>query len=200
MKLNYFVGIDPGQTGGIGILDGAGKFIAAHRWNLKEPIYIYDNILMMMKGLRVKTYIEDINLPQTGAGIDNQFSGSGNLLVNFGIWQGWLMAVGLEYELIAPATWQAAAGLFKWKKRLEQSEFGGAPVDSPLTLARRLWPTAPLEFQADDGKAVGLHLAALALQDHHNGIDRGQVRARAQEKIKRKRKEQKALRSLIEAI
>ena len=199
MKLNYFCGIDPGQTGGIGILDGAGKFVAAHRWNLKDPIYIYDNILLMMKGLRVKTYIEDINIPQTGAGIDNQFSGSGNLLVNYGIWQGWLMAVGLAYEPIAPATWQAVFGLFRWKKRLEQTQFGGPPVDSPLTLARRLWPSAPLEFQADDGKAVGLFLAALARQDHHNGIDRGEVRARAQAKVKRKKQEQKALRKLADA-
>ena len=198
--MNYFIGIDPGQTGGIGILDSAGKFVTAHRWNLKEPIYIYDNILLMMKGLRVIAYLEDINLPQTGPGIDNRFSRADNLMVNFGIWQGWLMAAGLAYELIAPATWQAAAGLFRWKKRLEQSEFGGAPVDSPLTLARRLWPSAPLEFQADDGKAVGLHLAALALQDHHNGIDRGEVRARAQDKIKRKKREKQALRKLTAAI
>jgi len=187
------MGIDPGQTGGIGILDSAGQFVAAHRWNLKNPIYIYENILLMMKGLRVKTYLEDINLPQTGAGIDNQFSRAGNLMVNFGIWQGWLMAAGLEFDLIAPATWQAVAGLFKWKKRLEQSEFGGPAVDSPLTLARRLWPAAPLEFQADDGKAVGLILADLARRDHLQGIDRGEVRARARDKAKRKKKMKKAM-------
>jgi hypothetical protein len=200
MIINYFIGIDPGQTGGVGIIDSAGKFVAAHRWNLKNPIYIYDNILLRMKGLRVKAYLEDINIPITGAGIDNRFSASSNLWVNFGIWQGWLMAAGLAYDLISPATWQAAAGLFQWKKKIMEASFGGPRIDSPLTLARRLWPSAPLEFQADDGKAVGLHLAALALQDHHNGIDRGEVRARAQEKAKRKKKEKKALRELTEAI
>ena len=38
MKINYFLGIDRGQTGGIGILDGAGRFVAAHRWNIREPV------------------------------------------------------------------------------------------------------------------------------------------------------------------
>jgi hypothetical protein len=195
--VNYFCGIDPGQTGGIGILDGAGKFVAAHRWNLKSPIYLYENVLSMMKGLKVQVYIEDVNLPQTGVGLENKFCGSGNLLINVGIWHGWLMAVGLPFEPIAPITWQAAFGLHRWKKKLEQARFGGAPVDSPLTLARRLWPTAPLEFALDDGKAVGLILADLARQDHLKGIDRGQLRTQARAKAKIRKKAKKSQGNII---
>jgi hypothetical protein len=198
MEINYYLGIDPGQTGGIGIIDGIGRFVAAHRWNIRDPIYIYDNVLLMMQGLQVRVYIEDVNLPQTGTGIDNQYSRAGNLMVNYGIWQGWLMAAGLPYQLIAPATWQAAFGLSRWKKRLlEESQFGGAPVDSPLTLARKLWPTAPLEFKLDDGKAVGLLLSGLARQDHLQGIDRGELRARAHEKAKIRKKAKKSQGNII---
>ena len=196
--MRYFSGIDPGQTGGIGIINDQGGFVAAHRWDKRDPKRLYE-LLYYIKDSVLKVYIENVNLPQTGAGLENKFCGSGNLLVNVGIWQGFLIALGIGFDEIAPQTWQSVCGLFRWKKRLEQSQFGGPAVDSPLTLARRLWPAAPLEYQADDGKAVGLHLAALALQDHHNGIDRGQVRARAQAKVKRKKKEKRALRKLADA-
>ncbi len=32
----YFVGIDPGVTGGIGILNDAGEVVGAHRWQVKK--------------------------------------------------------------------------------------------------------------------------------------------------------------------
>ena len=197
--MRYFAGIDPGQTGGIGILNEQGKFVTAHRWDKRDPKRLYET-LYYIKDIVLRVYIENVNLPQTGAGLENKFCGSGNLLVNVGIWQGFLIALDIPFDEIAPATWQAAFGLFQWKKKLEKAAWQeSAAVQSPLTLARKLWPGAPLEFQADDGKAVGLFLAGLARQDHHNGIDRGEVRARAQAKVKRKKKEKRALRKLADA-
>ena len=88
--MRCFAGIDPGQTGGIGIVDQAGKFVSAHRWDKKNPrnlfAYIYN-----IKNMIVSVYIENINLPTTGKGLDGAgaWAGSGNLLINCGIWQGW---------------------------------------------------------------------------------------------------------------
>jgi len=84
-----------------------------------------------------------------------------------GIWQGFLIALELPVTLIPPQTWQAAHALYHWQARLKEDP----SIFTPLTYARRLWPDAPLEFQADDGQAVGLLLAALAVSDDLRGID-----------------------------
>ena len=181
-----FCGIDPGQTGGIGIVDRRGQFVGAHRWNAKSPRDIYI-ILYNIRDRVINVYIENVNLPTTGTGIDNQFSATGNLLINTGIWHGWLIALCLDYCEVAPATWQAAHGLFQWKRKLSEARAPGSLVPhSPLSLARSQWPQAPLEFKADDGKAVGLLLADLARRDNRAGIDRAVMQQQARTKTKAK--------------
>ena len=182
-----FAGIDPGELkGGIGIIDYEGKFILAERWNRKDPRATY-NILYKYKDMIEVIYIEDVNLPQTG-NVANQFSGSSNLMVNFGIWQGMCLALDIKPVLVHPNTWQAAFNLHHWQAA--QKKNSAAP--GPLDRARQLWPVAPLQFKMDDGKAVGLLLADFARRDHLQGIDRRIIRAQAQEKAKVKKKAKKA--------
>jgi hypothetical protein len=38
------------------------------------------------------------------------------------------------------------------------------------SMVRSLWPAAPLAYQADDGKVVGLLLAEVTRRDHQFGI------------------------------
>lgn len=45
MDRKLFGGIDPGQYGGIGILDQAGQFVEAHRWDLKRPADLFSILL-----------------------------------------------------------------------------------------------------------------------------------------------------------
>ncbi len=191
-----FLGIDPGQTGGLGIIDQAGRFYVACRWDKKFPINIY-NRLVLCKSMIFMVYIENVNLPTTGAGLDGAgaWAGSGNLLINSGIWQGWLMALDLPFCQIAPATWLAAQGLHHWKKKLDHNP--ASP--SPLILARSRWPGAPLEYQADDGKAVGLLLADLARMDAQGGIDRRAMQAKTQEKKITKRRQARQNRKISQA-
>jgi hypothetical protein len=109
------------------------------------------------------------------------------------------MALGLQVVQIPPATWQAAHGLFRWQSRLKK--FPDDPtIFSPLVYARRLFPAAPLEFQADDGQAVGLLLAALAYSDAFRGIDRTALQVVAQEKKKRVRREARKLAKAARAL
>ena len=187
MDKRLYAGIDPGQTGGLGIVDSSGQFVAAHRWDKKEPRNIY-NILREYRENIENIYLENINLPTGGAGIDNRFCATGNLLINTGIWQGWLIALDLPVISIAPITWQAAVGLNRWKSKLKDNPSGL----TPLILARSQWPQAPLEHKADDGKAVGLLLADLAQRDARAGIDRRVIQAQAQEKAKVKKKAKRA--------
>ena len=88
---------------------------------------------------------------------------------------------------MAPATWQAAHGLYRWQKKKDKIP----GQHSPLSLAREKWPEAPLEFKADDGKAAGLLLADLARIDHEKGINREAERQLRQQKAKIKRQNQK---------
>ena len=183
--MQLFIGIDPGQTGGMGVLDQAGHLVTAVRWDQKDPAQIYHRLELMREQVS-RVYLEEVNLPQTGAGLNFQHTPQA-LLVNQGIWLGWLIALSLPVALIPPQTWQAATGLHRWKSNLIKNPTG----PTPLNLARRSWPTAPLEFQADDGRAVGLLLADLARRDHWLGIDRRELQKAAHDKKITKRRAEK---------
>jgi len=177
----YHCGIDPGATGGIGIIDSRGQFVAAHRWDRKNPARLY-SIILLLKGMVDKIYIELIQtFPQKDVGFITRNQAT---LVNYGIWQGMLYAAGVPFVTISPITWQAATGLRSWQAKQKLNP--AAP--SPLSLARQLWPAAPLPYLADDGKAVGLLLADLARRDSLAGIDRAAIQAQAQAHTKAKAK------------
>lgn len=183
--MTFFVGIDPGLTGGIGIIDRAGGFIAAHRWNKKAPARLFDLILSIRGEIDNYIYLELVQtFPQMASGFQNLNQG---LLVNLGIWQGFLMAARVEFELISPRLWQNAHNLTAWQKK----QAAGLPQPSPLDLARLIWPAAPLEFLADDGKAVALLLADLSRRDFLAGLDRRPARVARQLKEKARRQKRR---------
>jgi len=185
----YHCGIDPGATGGIGIIDSRGQFVAAHRWDRKNPARLY-KIILLLYGVVDDIYIEMINAhPAEGIGhVINNLA----LVDNLGIWKGFCYAAGIPFTLIHPATWQTATGLRSWQAKQKLNP--GSP--SPLSLARQLWPAAPLPYLADDGKAVALLLADLARRDHLAGYDRGAIQARAHAQVK---KEKAQLRKALKA-
>jgi|WetSurMetagenome_2_1015567.scaffolds.fasta_scaffold336752_1 hypothetical protein len=178
----YHVGIDPGASGGIGIIDGRGQFVAAHRWQAKRPALLYE-ILLSIRGEihNSQVYLERIQAhPGEGVGhVVNNMS----LVENYGIWQGFILAAALVPVLVHPITWQNAHGLARWQSI--QKITPTAP--GPLQVARLRWPGAPLEFQADDGKAVALLLAALSVKDRQAGIDRSALNASREIKAKAQR-------------
>ncbi len=192
-----FVGIDPGvnksEPGALGILDSQGGFLGSWRWNHRDPLYLY-NKLLLFKELIGGVYLEMVRVfPKEEKGFITQ---NQSLLVNSGIWQGWLITLGLSYLQIDPNTWQAAQKLLSWRKRHEKDP----RQHTPLTLARVRWPAAPLEFKADGGKAVALLLADLALKDHREGVDRSVIQQAAAEKKKKKQQSQRAARKAGKAF
>ena len=188
----YHCGIDPGATGGIGIIDSRGQFVAAHRWNQKDPARLY-SILILCKGIIDRVYLELINV-HPGEGIGHVVNNM-SLVQNWGIWQGFLYAAGIPFILVHPHTWQAATGLRSWQAK--QKINPAAP--SPLSMARQLWPAAPLPCLADDGKAVGLILADLSRRDSLAGFDRGAAQAQTQAKAKAKKAQVRKARKQLKA-
>ena len=148
-------GIDPGQTGGLGLIDHQGKYLGAWRWDKKDPASLYRTLFLHQSRLKL-VLIEAVGIfPGKGAGFAQTMQ---PLILNAGVWRGWLMALDIAWGELHPAAWLSRHGLHRWKKKLETDP----NQITPIKLARRLWPDAPLLYQADDGKAVGLLLADLA--------------------------------------
>jgi hypothetical protein len=191
--MRWFLGIDPGQIGGLGVIDAQGGFVGAWRWDSKAPINIYNRLILCRDMVNI-VYLELIQtFPQESVGFITR---NQSTLINFGQWQGMLIAAGLPFVTISPLTWQAATGLRSWQAR--QKIDPRAP--SPLSLARQLWPTAPLPRLADDGKAVALILADLARRDSLAGIDRAALHAQAQAKAKAKKAQLRKARKIAQGV
>jgi len=190
--MDYFVGIDPGEYGGMGIVDGQGQYVAALRWDRHRPVTMFERLVMIRDQVKL-VYLEKIAaFPGEGLGhVVNTIP----LSVNWGIWQGFLLVAGLTWVEISPPMWQAAWKLTKWVKAIKANGHG----PTPLSKARERWPDAPLEFQADDGKAVGLLLAALARWDYGRTFDRAAALEHQAAKIKAAKKQARAVRKAAKA-
>jgi hypothetical protein len=187
----YYVGIDPGANGGLGIVRLDGSLVHCSRCPA-VPAQAYQRLLLARDDIAA-VYLEAVHAhaPQGLAHVVQ----TSPLLVNFGFWQGLLFALGLAPVLIHPHSWQREYGLHNWSRRRAQ----GLQVPTPLEEARRLWPDAPLQFKADDGKGVALLLAGLAARDARLGVDRAamieanQAQAqRAKSRARQRRKAEKA--------
>jgi hypothetical protein len=185
----FFCGVDPGASGGIAVIDRAGQFVAAHRWDSKAPARLYQ-LLLTIRGEIYNNciYLERIQA-HPGEGVGHVVNNMATV-ENYGIWQGFILAAGLLPVLVHPKVWQKAYGLTAWQAR--QKIDPSAP--GPLQLARRLWPGAPLPCLADDGKAVALLLADLARRDSIKGIDRAALNLANEVKAKAARKKARAAR------
>jgi hypothetical protein len=171
----------------MGIVDSQGRYVNAFRWDQKNPRKIWTLLLDLSDKLSL-IYLEDVNLPRKPGKIEEKYSASGGLAVNFGIWQGFLIALNIPYVLVHPSSWQAVFGIYRWKQRKAKNDM----VLSPLELARNHFPDAPLKFEADSGIAVGLLLAKLAAHDALRGRDRGAEREVRQEVMKQRKKATRA--------
>ncbi len=183
--IKWFCGIDPGQGGALGILGEHGEFIAAHRWRARDPRRLYD-VLTLAKDSLSLVYLEAVRVfPREEKGFITQNQG---LLVNSGMWQGYLTALGLPFVMVDPATWQTAQGLFRWQQKLKKD--AGSPTI--LTQAAARWPGAPFNTRPDDGVAAALLIAELALKDQVRGIDRESLQLAISEKKKVKKRKERA--------
>jgi hypothetical protein len=188
--VKYFVGIDPGETGGLGIVDDHGQYVAALRWDRRRPVTMFERLVMIAPDTRL-VYLEKIAaFPGEGLGHVVQTL---PLSVNWGIWKGFLIAAGLTWVEVSPPMWQSAWKLTKWAKLLRE----GKPTATPLSTARERWPGAPLEFQADDGKAVALLLAGLARWDHSRTFDRAAALEHQADKVKEVKRRARAVKKAI---
>lgn len=190
--MKYFVGIDPGITGGLGIVDQDGGYVAALRWDKRRPVTMFER-LMMVRDQVALVYLEKI-AAFPGEGLGHVVS-TLPLSVNWGIWQGFLIAAGMTWVEISPPAWQAAWKLTKWAKLLRENK----PTSTPLIRARERYPEASLDYQADDGKAVALLLAGMARWDYSRTFDRAAALQAQAAKIKATKKQARAVKKALKS-
>lgn len=140
-----YLGIDPGQTGGVALIDDA----TAQAWRYPGDI---PEAAILLRRLHVANTIRLACIEKVGAMPRQGVSSTFKFGANYGAWQGILCALGIPFVTVTPAQWQKAmldAGTGETKAR-------------SLSMARRLFPMVDLSAKADDGKADALHLARWA--------------------------------------
>jgi len=150
-----YLGVDPGQTGGWGLLDQSGAYVAADRWRDGHTTYL---ALASYAPRVALCHLEHINFfPRLSKGLLIQAQ---TLLISAGRWHQILDILQIPYRLVHPQTWQAAYGLYHWRRR--RAKLGNPKSGYNLTpwdLAARFWPEAGIKGQGQSGPAVGLLLA-----------------------------------------
>jgi len=69
---------------------------------------------------------------------------------NFGMWQGLLAGLGIEYELVSPNIWMSSYNMPKKEKKSDKPA---------LPIARNMFPGAPLKLKKHHGRADALLIA-----------------------------------------
>ena len=151
-RKRVYLGIDPGQKGGIAIIHADGT---AQAWrypgDIPEAAALLNRIVGAWGMVVVRACIEKVSaMPRQGVSSTFKFG------ANFGAWQGMMSALCIPYVTVTPQQWQ--------KTLLDSGT--GETKERSLNMARRMFPDVDLSRKADDGKADALHLARWAIRQH----------------------------------
>lgn len=145
-----YIGIDPGQAGGIAVL---GKEIIAYKYHSNTLI----DLLKKLKEAKesVKVYVEEVHsMPQQGV-VSTFTFGKG-----FGIILGILEALEINYELVKPQAWKKFVNVTADKKTSIERAQQLFPKVSLLPTPRSRVPA--------DGLAEALLIAYYGKQKHQS--------------------------------
>lgn len=142
-----YLGIDPGKTGAMAIFCGDAK--NPHVVDFEEAFDTLARSVETFTAKRHIAYLEEVHsMPKQGVASTFAFG------ENFGWWKGILQAFGIPFKTIRPQDWQK--GLVP--KR-------GTLTDKPsLSVARQLYPEAPLSLKKHHNRADAILIARVCWQ------------------------------------
>lgn len=120
-----YVGIDPGKSGALAIIDADGK-VRIVSFDLKEYRGILMSKIIHLDREQYTIWIEQVHA-MPGQGVTSMF----HFGENFGQICGLLVGLGLEYNLVTPAKWKKSVGVTHDK-------------ETSIIKAEELYPEAPL--------------------------------------------------------
>ena len=141
-----WIGIDPGASGAIGLIDE----------NNETKVLEVLNVFEMVSVLREFIELYDIQiviLEEVHAMAKIKASINFKLGMNFGQWQGVLTTLRIPYRLVPPKVWQ---------RNLVKKQDGKDSKERSLNVARRLFPDTDLSRKKDHNKADALLIAYFA--------------------------------------
>jgi crossover junction endodeoxyribonuclease RuvC len=147
------IGIDPGLSGAVAVLDQAGDLVSVTDLPVIRDLSLawidggslQSIILDALQGRQARAIVERVSsMPGQGVASSFQFG------VGFGSVLSVLQAMHIAIEFVTAAVWKKSYGLGKDKH-------------ASLHKARLLYPTADLHLAKHDGRAESLLLARYAL-------------------------------------
>ena len=141
-----YIGIDPGKTGAVAILDDKGNYINVLDFGQEGLMSALIDYAPVVKF----AYLEKVH-SMPGQGVVSTFSFG----ENFGWWQGVLGSLGIPYTTIRPQDWMK-------KYSLQKSSASDKPG---LEVARSLFPEAPLCLKKHHNRADALLIARACWED-----------------------------------
>ena len=150
-----YLGIDPGFTGAWGMIDHNGVFRACgdmyHTEKYIMTNVIFGEIYKALDGDDCEVVVEAVHsMPNQGVASSFKFG------MAFGGATAIAERLNCPWNLVTPQVWKKALKLDSDKAK-------------SLSLARQLWPTAPLKRQKDNGRAEALLMAHyLRLRNGHD--------------------------------
>lgn len=157
------VGIDPGVTGAIALLDssGTGGGIAVYdmptmlrgRTSKKQQVNAAELARIVRDCAPDLAVVEQVNaMPRVGAKAGMGAASAFNFGHSFGVVCGVLAALGIETHYVTPQVWKKRAGL------------KGSDKEASRMRAVALWPQASLARKKDSGRAEALLIARFAIE------------------------------------
>ena len=155
----HIIGIDPGITGAVGIIDSDGVFLGVH-----------DTPVIAVPKFTKRKARHEYNLPAMARLLEPYANLAGTLIIieeaqampgqgavstwstgyGYGVWIGLIGALGLRHERIRAAKWKRAMGLSSDK-------------EASRLLASQLFPSADLSLKRHHGRAEALLIARYGL-------------------------------------
>lgn len=141
------MGIDPGHTGAIAVLDPDGNLLDVHDTPLTGKEYDTAGMLTLIRSVSpVKAALERQQTFPGQGGVSNFTTGHG-----YGLWMGLLAASGIPFDLVRAQDWKKALGIP-----------AGSDKSASVAAAQRLFPggdfTGP-RGGMKDGRADAVLLA-----------------------------------------
>lgn len=149
MMTSFVMGIDPGQSGAIALIDdGIGHYEAVYDMPVDEC-----GLWRIAREIEKEGFVRRICLEKVGPMPKQGISSTFKFGQNYGMLRAWAAKFEVPFLLVTPQKWQNA---------ILDSDRGSDPKKRSLLFARRYWPAAPLHLEKHHGRADALCLAEYA--------------------------------------
>jgi hypothetical protein len=155
MALRVIIGIDPGVSGGLGVLGlDSGQAVLSPTptvWvaqnGRRKRRYDLFGMRLALEGYRLSGLQVEVVIERGGTRPGQHAMAVFNTGLGCGLWQGLVVGMGLPYRLVNPVEWKRHQGLLKQDKRASR------------LLVQDRWPSLGAVGPALEGAAEGLLMA-----------------------------------------